>query len=585
MSEFRKLTSRQFFCHATSCITYGLGLLCLVIAGCGVPGPGGKDDSFGLDLTPPGGQAVRGAFVFVVDGVNGRIFQKMLQAGELPAIQKYFVDRGLYAPRAVANTPSITIVNLTSLATGMLPGHHGITGNLWFDRRVGVYRNYNTLAQKNMLDGDYDRPSIFELANGQAAGENSDAMSVSIFFQPHRGTTKFFENALSAVGPFVFGWYDWVDRITLFRLGEMMSLARKAGRFPLVTYLYLLNPDFQAYAHGVSSPQYKQALRDTDRQLGRVLGDMAKAGLLDKVIIALVSDHSLGDVKSHFDIEKFLADQPGLNLASERLWEDSSKGYRDEYYDRFNAVLYHCGDRYAALCLRKPLANAPGQVASYAPWPERPTPADVQPLAKKLISAQAIDVVAWATDENRCQLSTKRGVVEFAQPAGPGGEISYSVAVGQDPLGWAGKVPAELLGGKPARPRRWLVVTNDTDYPGLPTQILAYFRAPRAGDLAIFTSPGWDFLSSNRAGHGGLRACDDMHVPLLLAGPGVPHKTISVARTIDLVPTLLQLLKTDNPGYHTKKHPQKFDGQSLIQTPGFLPVPKNKKPPGLAPEE
>jgi len=355
-----------------------------------------------LDLTPPSGQAVRGAFVFVVDGVNGHIFQEMLQAGQLPAIQKYFVDRGLYAPRAVANTPSITLVNLTSLATGMLPGHHGITGNLWFDRRAGVYRNYNILAQKNMLDGDYDKPSIFELANGLARGENSDAMTVSIFFQPHRGTTKFFENALSAIGPFVFGWYDWVDRITLFRLGEMMGLARQAGRFPLVTYVYLLNPDFQAYAHGVSSPQYKQALRDTDRQLGRVLGDMARAGLLDKVIIALVSDHSLGDVKRHFDIEKFLASQPGLNLASERLWEDSSKGYRDEYYDRFNAVLYRCGDRYAALCLRKPLANAPGQVASYAPWPERPTPADTKPLAKKLIAAQAIDAIAWATGENRC---------------------------------------------------------------------------------------------------------------------------------------------------------------------------------------
>jgi len=100
---------------------------------------------------------------------------------------------------------------------------------------------------------------------------------------------------------------------------------------------------------------------------------------------------------------------------------------------------------------------------------------------------------------------------------------------------------------------------------------LAYFRAPRAGDLAIFASPGWDFLSPNRAGHGGLRAYDDMHVPLLLAGPGVPHKTIPAARTVDLVPTLLQLLKTDNPGHAVKNSPQKFDGQSLIQTPGFLP--------------
>ena len=130
--------------------------------------------------------------MFVVDGVGGAIFEEMLEAGELPAIREYFVDRGLYVPRAVGNIPSVTMANLTSLATGRFPGHHGVVGISWFDRLNYIWRNYNTIAQKNTLDEDYTAPNIYE--------QFQDDMTVSIFYQPHRGATKFFENWHSA-GP------------------------------------------------------------------------------------------------------------------------------------------------------------------------------------------------------------------------------------------------------------------------------------------------------------------------------------------------------------------------------------------------
>jgi len=87
-------------------------------------------------------------------------------------------------------------------------------------------------------------------------------------------------------------------------------------------------------------------------------------------------------------------------------------------------------------------------------------------------------------------------------------------------------------------------------------RILAYFRSPRAGDMIVFAAPGWDFGGTHKGGHGGIRAEEDMHVPLLLAGPGVPHTRVDVARTVDLAPTLLQLLG--------KPVPKDYDGQSLL---------------------
>jgi arylsulfatase A-like enzyme len=47
-----------------------------------------------------------------------------------------------------------------------------------------------------------------------------------------------------------------------------------------------------------------------------------------------------------------------------------------------------------------------------------------------------------------------------------------------------------------------------------------------------------------------------MHVPFLLAGPGVPHGRLDTARTVDLVPTLLQLLNGHVPAG--------MDGRSLV---------------------
>ena len=61
--------------------------------------------------------------------------------------------------------------------------------------------------------------------------------------------------------------------------------------------------------------------------------------------------------------------------------------------------------------------------------------------------------------------------------------------------------------------------------PGPAGEIVAYFRDPKSGDIAAFAAPGWDFADENKSGHGGLRNLD-MRVPLLIAGPGVPHTEV-----------------------------------------------------------
>jgi hypothetical protein len=171
----------------------------------------------------------------------------------------------------------------------------------------------------------------------------------------------------------------------------------------------------------------------------------------------------------------------------------------------------------------------------------------------ELVQQEAVDAVAWAVGENTCRVRTKAGETEFVQPGGAGTDISAKLVAGED---FFGKIDG--LCGRTMSPRQWLEATVDTNYPDLPAQILAYFRAKRAGDFAVFAAPGWDFRTANQAGHGGLRGYDDLFTPLLLAGPGVPHQQLSVARTADLVPTILTLLG--------KPVPAGLDGQSLAPT-------------------
>jgi len=529
------------------------------LAGCGVPSPDGPADSFGLDFAMGQDAEVEGALVFYIDGLNAGIFEEMLTAGQLPAIKKYLADRGMYVPRAVANTPSVTLANLTSFVTGLFPGHHGVTGINWFDRNSLIWRNYETIAQKNTLDGDYIAENIYE--------QFPDRTTFSVFFQPHRGTTKFIENWTSAGPPFFFGWYEFVDRLTLHRLGIVADVARQRQRWPAVTIAYMLSPDFRAYGKGVESDDYRQAILHTDRQIGRVCGDLASAGILDKLHLVLVSDHSLMEVTNHFPLDEFLRDDLGLDMAAKRLWDKTPFEERLAYYRQFPAVTYGSGDRYWAICLRSQERGEGDKPLGYRPWTLRPSVDDLTDyvaspqnsarldLIEELLAQQAVDAVAFAVGPDRVQVARREGKAEFYQQGGPGADLSYHLVEGEDPFGWTGHVPDGLLDGNPASCRKWLEATTETQFPDLPSQVIAYFRARRAGDLAVFASPGWDFKDQNRAGHGGLRP-GDMHVPLLIAGPGITPRRINTARSVDVMPTILDLLG--------RQIPDGLDGQTLV---------------------
>ncbi len=521
----------------------------LLAATCGCGRPFAlSPDSYGLNLSMPDKAFNGGAVIFIVDGVNADIFHEMLTAGELPAIKKYFVDRGIYVRRASVNSPSVTTANLTTMVTGLVPGHHGVVAVRWFDRHRLIWRDYATIIQKNHVDGDYTTPTIFEHLD--------DVLTFSLFCQPHRGATKFFENALSVGPAFGLGWFEYVDRVSLLRFGEMAAIARGRREWPAVVVCYLLSPDFQAYTYGLYSLQYRNALIHTDLQIGRVMADFERAGLLDRLVFVLTSDHGMINVTQSFSIEQFLVEECRLALAKKRLWESIPYEDRQALYDYDKVVVAKSGNRFAAVSLRKPIRQD-GRVVGAEPWPVRPSVDDMRAyptenggdidLLSAFVAREEISSVAFPAGENRARVQTAGGVAQFDQPAGPGGDITYSVISGDDPLGWADDVPAELLTGRPASPAAWREATIGLDFADTPMQLPAYFRSGRAADIMVFCADEWDFMPGNLAGHGGMLAAE-MHVPLLITGPSIqPGQDLSGVSTSDLTPTILSLLGRDVP--------------------------------------
>ena len=114
-----------------------------------------------------------------------------------------------------------------------------------------------------------------------------------------------------------------------------------------------------------------------------------------------------------------------------------------------------------------------------------------------------------------------------------GSKIRYERLVG-DPLAYDG-APEALT------PEEWLTVTNETDYPDAPVQLMQIFRSPRAGDVILSARPGHDLrerheVPEHKGTHGSLHR-DHMLVPLIssvsLRGP---------VRSVDIFPTICQQL-------------------------------------------
>jgi hypothetical protein len=521
-----------------------LFILLLSTAGCAVLAPSNEPLRFQFDK----GTRVEGSpvLIFQFDGVRADVFDQMLAAGEIPNIRKYLVERGLRVKRAVTVMPTLTHAVNVAAITGIVPGRTGITGIHWFDREALVNRRYNAIQQKNMLDGDYSQPTLFSA--------HREGWTMSIFFQPHKGATRFVENRLSAGPPYFLRWYQLVDRLTAERFSIQADLTRLNGRFPVLTAAHFIGPDSMGHDKGLERPEYRAAIRNADTQLGRILKNYETAGILSKLTVVLFSDHGMVPIPRHVKVDKFLDKNLGIPTAKKFLWEETRLEDRLKYYNRCQAVVTGSGGCSMYIYLRRP-----SPPSGFESWFVRP---DIEQLRNYPTGdGKRVDIIGYLTQRpeiaqvfarsapDRVRVFSAKGVSEIESDPARGHR--YAVLEGEDPLGCAPNEKVRpLLDGNFHPTQVWRLAALDTPCPGVIWQAVDFMKSPRVGDVAIFPAPGWGFVDDeaneysehNVGGHGGISAAESL-VPMIIAGPGIPHGEIETASIIDIAPTILELWK------------------------------------------
>ena len=471
---------------------------------------------------------VKSAVIFWADGVDHQRFDELLAAGKLPNIERVFVKGGVTVEYGIDSIPSVTYANGASLITGRYPGHNGITGNLWLDRRNLQTSYYLTL--KTYLDNNnhIQGPTLYDIL--------SDQFTLNIWCHSRRGVSQSIDYGPSYGWHWFWNTYDLSDAEMPADFARTANIARQVGRWPTVITTYCSGVDEIGHLYGPNSPQYTHSLEIIDDNVGRMTETLKTNGVADRTYFILASDHGMVPTprKQSIDLCHWLRHYRGLEILATTL-QGESYTQRMAELDDYDAFVAIGSDRHATI-------HIPGKQG----WFRTPLPGEVEEFTlaePSLLTLPTVDCAVMRDGPDRVKILSARGsaVVE-RDISGQCNRYRINNLDG-DPLGYETDSDLALfVAAGWHRSRDWLTATCQTSHPDFVPQIVDMFDSSRAGDIVLFAADEAAFARKWRGGHGScLRR--DMHVVQLWSGPDLPPGTsIRCSRLVDITPTVVGLL-------------------------------------------
>ena len=283
--------------------TVDVGATLAHLAGAALDGMDGRP----LDLVVPGARHVVG---LLWDGAPCTELLAREAAGELPAVSRLLARGCALRGGAIAEFPSVTLVNHTCALTGLSPARHGIVNNAYYDRERGeqVVPNSDRTWHSAMA---HLRPGVRtvwqRLPPGAASAcinEPCDSGATYSTFALVRERSADGAGALLAALPpaaddqhATSTWtgqpdYAWGTSVDALGLEQVLGLWR-TGEPPRLTWWNSTLTDGAHHAGGPGSAMARASLRDTDRRLGVWLDLVEERGLVDDVVVLLTADHGM----------------------------------------------------------------------------------------------------------------------------------------------------------------------------------------------------------------------------------------------------------------------------------------------------
>ena len=251
------------------------------------------------------------------DGAHCGDLLHLAASGELPGLSRLIGDGVALRGGAVAQFPSVTLTNHTSILTGLGPGRHGVLGNVFYDRATGerVVPNKSAAWHRS---AEWLRPAVrtvFEMVNSivphgdsprtaclneavdrgadystmamiRASGCSSGAAGLDDQLPDARASAHVHD--MTHLDGSYFSWCSQVDDLGLAQMRRLWGSLESA---PTLTWWANIVSDAGHHAGGPRSDIARDSLRDSDSRLMSFLEHLDELGITEQVTFLLTADH------------------------------------------------------------------------------------------------------------------------------------------------------------------------------------------------------------------------------------------------------------------------------------------------------
>ena len=238
---------------------------------------------------------------------------RLAEAGRAPNVARLMAMGTAFRHGAMAGMPTVTLANHTSLITGVLPGHHRILHNAWWDRLSGEVVTTNSpatwpTAMTRLAPGVETlfeairsaEPAAFTAAVNEPADRGATFSTFDFFrrgdippFPQPEGLPHVSMRFAGDLGDYRFN--TMIDHMAMEQAvglwdGRYRGVDYPAPRFCWVSFQLT---DCGMHAGGPRSEIAEAAIADTDGRVGEILAAIERAGALADTAFVLLADHGM----------------------------------------------------------------------------------------------------------------------------------------------------------------------------------------------------------------------------------------------------------------------------------------------------
>jgi predicted AlkP superfamily pyrophosphatase or phosphodiesterase len=494
--------------------------------------------------------------LIIMDSVRADVLYNSIQAHRMPYLEKYIFSRAAVVENCFTCFPTNTVPGHLAILTGCYADKHHLPHMKFWNLSQMKYRDYSGLDIFNLLDDEYNSniKMIYEFFT------NSYAFTLANFA---KGSNYAYLNKARMI------FFYLMQKILGYKIILMQSLKTflrylKQNLKGSLFVLWLPVSDEIGHAKGPTSPEFLQHLQEIDRIFFKALFEgykgwdgLIKTGLQDSTYFFITADHGGFPIQTESELIQDLKILP-LKIKNKQVPLKTVNNY--------DALIAYT-DGVANFYVKNPVSQNWADKIEYTRLVKYPTPQGSINLIEQLLTIPTISHVFAresfvGAESYLVQSQSGKGRIQ-RKIEDHKILLAYQVLSGADPFEYKNPQILELMDGNFYSTEEWLNKLVGTNYPMMLDQIPRVFHCANIGDLLIMGKEGYSFAKKSKKGthDTGTHICS--RVPLIMVGPSIKHTKISTARTVDILPTILHLLKIDAEF-------QQFDGRVLseiLETP------------------